>query len=214
LPTDYFEGPIMSAIADFRSGHPDVQMQISTDASDSLLRDLRRGEFDLVVAASDMTQAAEARRSWREENAWAASSRAVFDTDRPVPLAVLGENSLARRLAIAALEQAGQPYEIVYIGGSFAGLVEAVNAGLGVACWAKRLLRQSGLEVFDSAPQRLPPIPDVHGGVYLREGSDGSPLCELADMIAAAVARPASEAGAQAMFASPFRKTAGLGGIC
>jgi DNA-binding transcriptional LysR family regulator len=187
IPTDYFEAPILNALAEFGASQPGLQIQVCTDASEALLRDLRRGAFDLIVAASDLVQAAEARRSWLEQNAWAAASPAVFETDRPVPLAVLGESNLSRRLSVAALEQAGRRYEIVYVGGSFAGLVGAAAAGVGVACWAKRALRATGLEVFDSAPPWLPRVPDVRGGVYLRAGLDGAPFDALADMIAAAV---------------------------
>jgi DNA-binding transcriptional LysR family regulator len=187
IPTDYFETPILNALAEYRASQPGLQVQVRADASESLLRDLRRGEFDLVVAASDLAQPTEARRSWLEENAWAASSAAVFETDGPVPLAVLGESNLSRRLSVAALEAAGQRYEIAYVGGSFAGLVGAAAAGVGVACWAKRSLRAAGLEVFDSAPPWLPRVPKVHGGVYLRAGLEGSPLDVLADMVAAAV---------------------------
>ena len=187
IPTDYFEGPILRALADFRTRYPHLHIQIFADSSEALLRDLRRAEFDLVVAASDVAQAADARCCWVEENAWGVVSPAVFEADRPVPLAVLGESNLSRRLSVAALEQAGQPYEIVYVGGSFAGLVEAAAAGVGVACWAKRALRTTGLEVFDSALPRLPRVASVRGGVYLRDGLDGSPLDELVDLIAAAV---------------------------
>ncbi len=187
VPVDYFEGVVLRALAEYRDSYPDFQMQVSADTSESLLRDLRRGEFDLVVA-SDVARPANACRSWMEQNAWGAASSAVFETDGPVPLAVLGETSLSRRLSVAALEQAGQRYEITYIGGSFAGLVEAAAAGLGVACWAKRALRATTLKVFDSAPPRLPRVADVHGGVYLRDGMESSALEELADMIAAAVA--------------------------
>jgi hypothetical protein len=74
------------------------------------------------------------------------------------------------------------------VGASFAGMVSAAAAGFGVACWAKRLLRHHGLQVFDSLP-RLPRVPDVRGGVLLRDGLDRSDLIELADAIAAAIAR-------------------------
>jgi DNA-binding transcriptional LysR family regulator len=211
VPIDYFESEILSALADFRAGHPDLHMQISADSSESLLRDLRRGEFDLVVAASDETQTVSAQRSWLEENAWAAASRSVLETNGPVPLAVLGENNLSRRLSVAALEQAGQPYEIVYSGGSFAGLVGAVAAGVGVGCWAKRLLRTTKLEVFDSAPPRLPRVSDVHAGVYLRDGTEDSPLHDLADMIADAVGSPAHDSPkAATMLAPPLQPAAAM----
>jgi DNA-binding transcriptional LysR family regulator len=193
IPSDYFEGLILEVIAGFRRAHPEMRVHISADASESLLRDLRRGDFDLVVAASDEEQATGARKTWREENAWVAASRSVFEAAGPVPLAVLGENGQARRLSVAAFEQAGQPYEIVYVGRSFFGMIEAVASGLAVTCWSKRLLRATGLEVFDSA-LRLPRIADLHGGVHLREGLDGPMVQELADSIAAALtdAAPAS----------------------
>jgi DNA-binding transcriptional LysR family regulator len=193
IPIDYFEGAILRALADFRAKHSHLQIHIRADSSEPLLRDLRRGEFDLVVAASDAAQAAEARYSWLEETAWGAVSPAVFEADRPVPLAVLGESNLSRRLSVAALEQAGQPYEIVYVGGSFAGLMEAVATGVGVACWAKRALRATGVQVFDSAPPWLPRVAGVRGGVYLRDGLDGASLDELVDMIGAAVGGAAPE---------------------
>jgi DNA-binding transcriptional LysR family regulator len=215
IPTDYFEGPILNALADFGARHPDQHMQICADSSESLLRDLRRGEFDLVVAASDLAQAANARRSWLEENAWAAASTAVFERDGPVPIVVLGEASLSRRLSVAALEQAGQEYEITYVGGSFAGLVGAAAARMGVACWAKRLLRTTGLEVFDSAPPRLPRVPSVHAGVYVRDGLDGSPLDELADAIAEAVGGSGAAASPRAsdIMLPAFRRPSADGGL-
>jgi DNA-binding transcriptional LysR family regulator len=154
----------------------------------------------------------DARRSWLEENARGAASPAVFEADRPAQLAVLGESNLARRLTVPALEQAGQPYEIAYVGGSFAGLVEAAAAGLGVVCWAKRALRATGLHVFDSAPPRLPRVANVHGGVYLRDGLNGAPLDELLDRIAAAIGGSVPEASnprAAETFSSALRSAGG-----
>lgn len=186
LALDYFEGDALRAIARYRARNPSLRLQICADHSASLLRDLRRDEYDFVVAGSDAEQSEHAYRRWLEQSAWGTASAAVAEGDGPVPLVVVGESSLSRRLSVAALERAGQDYEIIYVGGSFAGLTEAVAAGLGVACWAKRCLIDAGLQVFDSLP-RLPKVPDVYGGVHLRDGLDISELSELADMVAAAV---------------------------
>jgi DNA-binding transcriptional LysR family regulator len=72
------------------------------------------------------------------------------------------------------------------VGASFGGLIQAVSAGLGVGCWARRLLLGAGVQVLDNSP-RLPRVQDVVGGVYLREGAESAPLIELADRIAKAV---------------------------
>jgi DNA-binding transcriptional LysR family regulator len=185
LAVDYFEGAVLGALADFRARHPDVRMQIFTAPSEPVLRDMRRGEFDLVVAALEAEQIAGVRRSWLEPTVWCAASPEVAERQGPVPLVVLGESSLSRRLSVAALKSAGCKYQITYVGGSFAGLVRAAAAGLGIACWARRGLVGSGLHVFDRTP-RLPKVADVYGTVHLREGS-GWELNELADTIAAAV---------------------------
>jgi DNA-binding transcriptional LysR family regulator len=186
LAVDYFEGLMLGALAAFRAQHPELGMQISSAPSASLLRDLRRGDYDLVVAASDDERPANEGRRWLEPTAWGAASPAVAEREGPVPLLVVGESSLSRRLSVAALEQAGIDYEIVYTGGSFAGLVEAAKAGLGVACWARRLLIDAGIQVLDN-PRRLPKVPAVWGGVHLREGMELADLGALADTIAASV---------------------------
>jgi DNA-binding transcriptional LysR family regulator len=186
LAMDYFEGPILQAISQFRKTHPELRMQISAEPSVSLLRDLRRGDYDLVVAASDAEQTDSPSRRWAEPTSWGAASMSVVEGDGPLPLLVVGESSLSRRLSVSALERAGQDYQIVYVGGSFAGMVQAAQAGLGVACWARRCLIEAGLTVLDGVP-RLPPVPDAMGAVHLRDGLESPDMVELADLIAAAV---------------------------
>jgi DNA-binding transcriptional LysR family regulator len=186
LAVDYHEGPVLGALAAFRAHHPELRLQISSAHSASLLRDLRRGDYDLVVAASADERPANESRGWLEPSAWGAVSAAVAEVEGPVPLLVVGEASLSRRLSVAALEQAGVDYQIVYAGGSFGGLVKAAKAGLGVACWARRLLIDAGLQVFDSS-RKLPKVQAVYGGVHLRDGVQSKELDALADTIAASV---------------------------
>jgi DNA-binding transcriptional LysR family regulator len=183
--TDYFEGAVLRAVAMFGTRRPDLQMNIFTDRSDGLMRDLRRGDYDLVVSASD-EKLANAVRSWLEPTAWAMAPSAVFEVGKPVPLVVLNESGLSHRMSVAALEEAGREYRIAYRGGSVAGMVEACAAGFGVVNFAKRYLLKTELKVFDSSPL-LPRLPDVHGGVYLREGLEGSDLITLAEIIADAI---------------------------
>ena len=190
LATDYFEGPELRVIAAFRETHPEHTIQVFAESSSALLRDLRRGDYDLVVAASDVAEEADVSRTWLEPTAWGAASAAVAERAGPIPLVVVGESSLSRRLSVGVLERAGLDYEITYVGASFAGMVNAAAAGLGVACWAKRLLQQQhGLQVFEQTA-RLPRVPDVRGGVHLRDGLDSAELNTLADMLADAVANP------------------------
>lgn len=185
LATDYFEEQALRAISDFKASRRDLKVQINATSSAALLRDLRRGDYDLVVAASDSKDEIDGR-TWLEPSAWGVASTAILDRGGPVPLVVAGETSLSRQLSVEALERAGVEYEIVYVGGSFAGMVNAAAAGLGVACWARRSLQQAGLQVFETLP-RLPKVPDVYGGIRLRPGLEGTELNALVDSITAAI---------------------------
>ena len=144
LAVDYFEGPILRALARFRARIRICGCRSPPNIPSSLLRDLRRGDYDLVVAASDTEQPENPNRRWLEPSGWGAASAAVAQGEGPVPLLVVGESSLSRRLSVSALERAGQDYQIVYVAGSFAGLIQAAAAGLGVACWARRCLIEVG----------------------------------------------------------------------
>jgi DNA-binding transcriptional LysR family regulator len=188
LATDYFEAPALRAIAEFQAARAGVAIHVCAEPSSALLRDLRRGDYDLVVAASDIEIEIGAARTWLEPTAWGAASAAIAEGPGPIPLVVVGESSLSRRMSVETLERAGIDYEITYVGASFAGMVSAAAAGFGVACWAKRLLQRQDLQVFDSLP-RLPRVPDVRGGVHLRDGLERSDLNKLADTLAAVIAR-------------------------
>jgi DNA-binding transcriptional LysR family regulator len=185
LTNDYFEGEILGAVAAFSKRHPELRLQIVSDSSASILRDLRRGDYDLAVAASDLDFSTAARRRWLEPSTWGARSAAVVNHDGPISLLTIGENSLSRKLSVESLERAGQRYEIIHVAGTFSSLVHAAQAGLGVVCWARRLIETNDLEVLDHP--RLPRMPDVIGGVHVRDGLEDPQLNELADMVYSAI---------------------------
>lgn len=189
IPPYHHENAILRLIGDFRSNHPEFHVQVCAESSEILLGEFRRGEFDLVLAFADELETISTHCSWSEEVAWSMASPSLLRDDGPIPLVVLGESSLTRRIGVKALKEAGQPYEIVYVGKSYTGLVGAVAAGLGVACLVKRFIEASGLPVFDRTP-RLPKLANTNVGIYIGAGREGSALADLAERIAAVV-RPA-----------------------
>jgi DNA-binding transcriptional LysR family regulator len=186
IPMHHHESTIFRLVTEFRAKHPEFQVQICSEPTDTLLREFRRGEFDLVLGSADEQQAMPPRWSWIEKFAWAGTPR-LLASDEPIPLVVIGEGSLTRRLAIKALEETGQPYEIACLGKSFGTVVEAVKAGLGIACWAKDALTGAGLHVVEQT-RRLPRLNDTTVGIFIGAGHQGSAVDDLASSIAAAIA--------------------------
>ena len=193
---DYFESAALGAIARFRENRPDIQVRVETNRSDALMRDLRNGDYDLVLGAAE-TEPQNAVRRWIEPTAWAAAPGSECDPTQPVRLVVLNESGLTHRMAAAALEEAGREYRITYIGGSVSGMLAAVAAGFGVVNFARRALLKTGLKIIDEGP-RLPRLPPVHGGVFLRDSLHGSEYVALAGEIADAIIADDAEAFAGA----------------
>jgi len=189
IPIDYFPRPVFELVREFRRNEPRFQLQIETDHSENLLRDLRHGEYDLVLALTDTAQMVHARYSWIEELAWGGASEDMFEPEGPVSIIGFSENSLSRRLSVAALEQAKQPYEIVAVVRSFMGMSSAAHAGLGVVVFAKRILAGCGLAVCNRS-SKLPRVPDLLAGLYVRNDVGHTAIDSLADAIAAAVRPP------------------------
>ncbi len=214
IPMGNLEIPLSHLIARFRAEHPDFQVQVCIEPSDVLLRDFRHGEYDLVLASAEETQPTRPRWFWEEPWIWCVGDPALLERDGPLPVAVLEDGSLTRRLAVKTLEEARRPFEIAYVGKSYSSLIEAVAAGLGVACWGRTALRTSGLHLLERAPG-LPALPPITTGIYVREERNSAVLNELADRMVELVRPEVAKAAAASPIgaARGFRRPSAVRGL-
>jgi DNA-binding transcriptional LysR family regulator len=186
-PGDFVATILSSTLARFRSQWPGVRFNVRMGVYDPLIRDLRQGDIDLVVSLS-ATQPVDARHYWEEEVVWVRGESCQVDPGRPIPLVSYGEKSLNRHLATTALKAAGLEWEDVFYGPSLLSLSGAVAAGMGVMALARRRIDQFGLLGWNGGSliwddTSLPKLENVFCGIYIREGSNGEVLEQLADMI-------------------------------
>jgi DNA-binding transcriptional LysR family regulator len=182
---DYFEPAVFDALTGFRSKYPEFRFHLRCDHSDFLLRELRQGDLDLTLALTDAPPAMAPYRHWFEDMVWVGATAEALDAGDPLQLAVLGYDSLSARVGIAALEQAGRVSEVIYVGRSLTGVFAAVRAGLGITSINRRVV-PSGLASCVFSP-KLPRLPQLFTGVYLRENGNRRIVEELGDAIAAAI---------------------------
>ena len=78
------------------------------------MRSIGSGYLDLAFVMSDVEEVSNPLRSWSEDLVWVRAPDFVFDPDRPVPLVSSPNVLLPDRIAMDALEQANQPYDIVF----------------------------------------------------------------------------------------------------
>lgn len=186
-PGDFVATILSSTLAQFRDQWPGARFNVRMGTYEPLIRDLRQGDIDLVVSLS-ATRPVDARHSWEEEVVWVRGENCQIDPGRPIPLVSYGEKSLNRHLATAALKAAGLEWEDVFYGPSLLSLSGAVAAGLGVMALARRRVDQFSLLGWNNEglvcdDTLLPKLENVFCGIYIREGSNGEVLEQLADMI-------------------------------
>jgi DNA-binding transcriptional LysR family regulator len=104
----------------------------------------------------------------RDPLGWRAADDFSLAAGLPVPLATLRPPCGVRAAAIRQLDQIGRQWREIFIGGSCAALLAAVNAGLGIA--------PMGAVASGRLPDRgpalgLPPLPSSEIALFARAGS-------------------------------------------
>jgi DNA-binding transcriptional LysR family regulator len=186
-PNDYVASILPDTLARFREQRPEVRFLVRTGYYDSLARQLRSGEIDLLAGLS-MAPPPDARRCLAREVVWAHGKTTSFDPNGPVPLVTYGASCMYHRLATRALKEAGLDWEDVFTGPSFTSLKSAIDAGLGVMAITRRRANQDGNLIWEDAP--LPKLPGLYSSVLVREGGATAIYEQLADDIAKVVLAP------------------------
>ncbi|MEA3068000.1 MAG: hypothetical protein QOK41_1407, partial [Sphingomonadales bacterium] len=165
----------------FRQQWPDISFNVSSGPVDDMLRDLKQGELDLVLALFTEEPAIEARHVWRQETVWVHSDATKLDSLGPVPLVSYAGDSACQRIAVAALHRAGRDCDFVFTSHSLVSLVAAVAAGFGVMVVPRGRAIRNKLAIWEDAP--LPKLPDLYCALLVRDGGDRNVIEELADYL-------------------------------
>ena len=156
------------------------RLQICCDHSPGLLRSIGSGYLDLAFVMSDQDEVSSRLRSWSEDLVWVRAPDFAFDPDRPVPLVSSPNVLLPDRIAMDALEQANQPYEIVFTAFDSLARRSAAMAGLGYLPLPRPLV-PDGLVI--ERPGILPALAPVTIDIIAREELDTGSLTALIDSV-------------------------------
>jgi DNA-binding transcriptional LysR family regulator len=183
LPGD-LSGPLLPwTLAKFRSRWPDYNFQTLSGGAPVLLREMREGNIDIVVALSH-DEPADARHKWSDQLVWVRSDATKVDAQPqvPVPMVAFSEECMCFRAGTKALRESGRSHRLVMMSGTVLTLAAGVDAGLGTMVMTRGRVRLTQLKRWDDTP--LPKLPELHVGIYVREGADIRPLNDLADDLA------------------------------
>jgi DNA-binding transcriptional LysR family regulator len=183
IPGDYAGSRIPWTLARFRLRWPDIGFVVSTDSSDNLLRELKQGNLDVVMAVSIDEPVFETRHMWMRHAVWVHGEATRLDPQEPVPLVCYGDDCACQRVAVAALHRAGRDYSIVFTSRSLVSLAAAVSAGFGIMVMPRGRAMRNNLAIWEDAP--LPELPELYCGIFIRDGGNRTAIEELADYLEA-----------------------------
>jgi DNA-binding transcriptional LysR family regulator len=192
LPGD-LSGPLLPwTLAKLRMRWPDINFQTMSGAAPQMLRDMRDGKLDIVIALSH-EEPTDARHKWTDQLVWVRSDATKVDPNAPVPMLAFSEECMCFRAGANALREAGRSHRLVMISSTVLTLAAGVDAGLGTLVMTQGRVRLTQLRRWEDAP--LPKLPYLHVGIYVREGDHTRPLLDLADDLAPLL-RPKPDAAA------------------
>ncbi|MDQ7990693.1 MAG: LysR substrate-binding domain-containing protein [Candidatus Dactylopiibacterium sp.] len=171
--------PVLSHIARFA---PELRLEINVARSPFLVEHLDRGELDLTIS----TRTDPALRSVVLRTAptlWICSAQFVPTPRQPLPLILIDEPSIFRRLALEALDAHGIAWRLAYRSSSLIGIKAAIRAGLGVTARTPEMMTAE-LRVL-GASDGLPVLPEVTYYLLMRPNAVNPLVRQAFDLIAA-----------------------------
>ncbi len=137
---DYFDFHILSSLlGQFAETHPAVRLQVELGIGPDISALLDEGALDIAIVSSEIGES-DGVPLCREPRVWAAGGTLQLTPEQPAPLALYPPHCRWRRLALEELDRAGRAWTVVIQSAGTAGIVAALDAGLGItifpAKWA------------------------------------------------------------------------------
>lgn len=162
LPEDFAAMFLSDVLTDFSRLHPRILLNVECDLTLNLFERFKKGAFDMVLVKmsrpEDFPNGVEV---WSEPLEWIGKGKNLsnFDKNTPLPLILSPEPCVYRASALQALEKAGIRWRSAFISPSYAGIIAAVSAGMGITTLPKTMMPDT-LEVMQD--KFLPKLPDIH----------------------------------------------------
>ena len=131
IPDDRGRTRLARIIATMARSHPQLELEVTCALSTSFPEDLAKGCLDLAVYEVETSRAGEELLA-EEPTVWAASTHRNWVGMDPLPVALFDHACWWRDLALESLRERGLPFRIVFSSHSVAGVLAAVEAGVGV----------------------------------------------------------------------------------
>ena len=176
IPEDFADKFLADVLADFSRIHPRIFLNVQCGLSLNLYEHFKNKMLDLVlVKMTSPENFPFGVEIWAEPLVWVGKEGVIYkqNSGMPLPLVLAPEPCIYRSRAISALEQKGIRSRIVYSSPSYAGIIAAVRANMGVTVLPITMIPQKLIRIDDL----FPALPDIHVSL-IKQNSKESPVID------------------------------------
>lgn len=185
LPADL--APILrSAWAQFADLYPRVQLEVRSELSVTLIKQLSEGTIDLAVVTLPV-DSGDGITLRREPMVWIGSPGTTAHLADPLPLAIGPDGGCEfRSTALARLNAEKRAWRVAYESQAFGALSAQVSVGLAISIAIPSMM-EPGLEVLAPDKSGLPELPPIDIKLCMAPGAASRQSQSLAEVVLAAV---------------------------
>lgn len=190
IPNDYADHFLPHLMGSQNNTTANMTFDITCDLSYNLLRGLRAGLLDIVVAMTADGPAEGVFMTWKETLSWVGGNSVLPNylddkANNDLRIVCYPEGCLYRRNMLTALQREGKSFEIVYTSPSLTGITAALQGGFGITALADRVIPPTLCPITDNP--NLPQLGDAVVGIYVSTDKNRSAIAKsfaatMADM--------------------------------
>lgn len=184
IPEDFADRFLADVLTDFSRIHPRIFLNVQCGLSLNLYEQFKNKMLDLVlVKMTSPENFPFGVEIWAEPLVWVGKEGMTYkqNSGMPLPLVLAPEPCVYRSRAIAALEQNGIRSRIVYSSPSYAGIIAAVRANMGVTVLPITMIPEKLIRI----DALLPELPDIHVSLIRQNNNDSPAIYSLIEFLLA-----------------------------
>ena len=169
LPEDFATFFLLDVLLDYRSIHPSVFLDVECNLTLNLYDKFKQGGFDLILVKMDSLQdIPEGVEILNETLVWVGNA-SLLSSDSEIPLVLAPKPCVYRLRATSTLSERQIPWKVTFVSSSFASIIAAVTAGVGLTVLPEIMVPKSCSIITD---KRLPKLPNTHISLIKKEGDN------------------------------------------
>lgn len=159
IPEDFATTLLSNVLADFSRSHPRILLNIECDLTMNLFNRFTLKEFDLVLVKMNQPEGfPNGVNVWTEPLEWVGDP-GLIESEKHLPLVLAPQPCVYRKSALACLDAYGRKWRMVFLSPSYAGVIAAVKAGLGITVLPRTMI-PAFLHPLDNGT--LPSLERIH----------------------------------------------------